>query len=98
MKQLPTLPPSIYAAADLDLIIPRVLELTYTAWDMQAFAQDLGYDGEPFRWDPKRRAVLRAELDAYYAWLYGLTRDELRYILIPRTSWARIFRARPFAY
>jgi len=27
--------------------------------------------------------VLRAELDAYYARLYGLTRDELRYILDP---------------
>lgn len=26
---------------------------------------------------------LRAELDAYYARLYGLTRDELRYILPP---------------
>jgi len=28
--------------------------------------------------------VLRAELDAYYAKLYGLTRDELRYILDPK--------------
>lgn len=27
--------------------------------------------------------ALRAELDAYYAKLYGLTRDELRYILDP---------------
>lgn len=26
--------------------------------------------------------MLRAELDTYYARLYGLTRDELRYILI----------------
>ena len=32
---------------------------------------------------PDRRALLRAELDAYYAHLYGLTRDELRYILDP---------------
>lgn len=43
-------------------------------------------------WDPvvpflslkgeeNRHAILRAELDAYYAKLYGLTRDELRYIL-----------------
>jgi hypothetical protein len=43
----------------------------------------LGYDGEPFPFDPDRRATLRAELDAYYAKLYGLTRDELRYILDP---------------
>ena len=31
-----------------------------------------------------RLAQLRAELDAYYARLYGLTRDELRYILDPK--------------
>ena len=37
----------------------------------------------PFPWNPERRAQLRAELDAHYARLYGLTRDELRYILDP---------------
>jgi hypothetical protein len=37
----------------------------------------------PFRWDEDRRALLRAELDAWYARAYGLTRDELRYILDP---------------
>lgn len=40
---------------------------------------NIGYHGEPFRWDEVRRAQVRAELDAYYARLYGLTRDELRY-------------------
>lgn len=37
----------------------------------------------PAKWDEERRAVLRAELDAYYARLYGLTRKQLRYILDP---------------
>jgi hypothetical protein len=37
----------------------------------------------PFRWDEARRALLRAELDAWFARAYGLTRDELRYILDP---------------
>ena len=32
---------------------------------------------------PARRAFLRAELDAWFARAYGLTRDELRYILDP---------------
>jgi hypothetical protein len=50
---------------------------------LRPFANDLGYKGEPFRCDADRRAILRAELDAYYAQLYGLTRDELRYILDP---------------
>jgi hypothetical protein len=84
LKQLPTLPPSAYTDRHLDFIVPRVLELTYTAWDVQPFAKDLGYEGEPFRWDPERRALLRAELDAYYAYLYGLSKKELRYILDPK--------------
>lgn len=82
-KQLPVLPPDHYTDADLAFIVPRVLELTYTAHDLAPWAQDLGFDGEPFPWDETRRATARAELDAYYAKLYGLTRDELRYILDP---------------
>ena len=82
-KQLPNLPPDRYTQTDLAFIVPRVLELTYTAYDLAPWAADLGYTGEPFPWNPDRRAQLRAELDAYYARLYGLTRDELRYILDP---------------
>lgn len=82
-KQLPVLPPNHYAEIDLAFIVPRVLELTYTAYDLSDWAKDLGYEGAPFAFDPDRRATLRAELDAYYARLYGLTRDELRYILDP---------------
>ncbi|HNH45194.1 MAG TPA: hypothetical protein PK633_14030 [Agitococcus sp.] len=63
--------------------MPRVLELTYTAYDLKGWAEDLGYEAEPFTFNLERRALLRAELDAYYAKLYGLTRDELRYILDP---------------
>ncbi len=33
------------------------------------------------KWDEERRARLRAELDAIYAHLYGLTKEELDYIL-----------------
>ncbi|MDN5870197.1 MAG: hypothetical protein L0H73_05695 [Nitrococcus sp.] len=39
--------------------------------------------GTPFAWNPERRALLRAKLDAYCARLYGQSRDELRYILDP---------------
>jgi hypothetical protein len=39
---------------------------------------------EHFRWDEVRRAQLCAELNACYVRLYGLTRDELRYILDPK--------------
>jgi len=83
LKQFPVLPPSAFSQADLAFIVPRVLELTYTSHTMAPFARDLGYDGPPFVWNPDRRAHLRAELDARIARLYGLTRDELRYILDP---------------
>jgi hypothetical protein len=86
MKQIAVLPPTRYTDPDLAFIVPRVLELTYTAHDLKAWAQDLGYNGPPFAFNDAtntRRAELRAELDAYYARLYGLTRDELRYILDP---------------
>jgi hypothetical protein len=83
LKQFPVLPPDHYNQTDLDFIVPRVLELAYTAYDLKPWAEDVGYDGAPFTFDANRRAQLRAELDAYYARLYGLTRDELRYILDP---------------
>jgi hypothetical protein len=83
LKQFPVLPPSAYTAADVAFLVPRVLELCYTSWSLAPFARDLGYDGPPFAWDEDRRALLRAELDAWYARAYGLIRDELRYILDP---------------
>ncbi|ABQ90271.1 Eco57I restriction-modification methylase domain-containing protein [Roseiflexus sp. RS-1] len=128
-EQVAALPPTAYTPADLAFIVPRVLELTYTAWDLKPFADDVWNEADdelraaihaaweanriaagghewrlpswisaypeieanpqkgipfpPFRWDEDRRAVLRAELDAYYARLYGLTRKQLRYILDP---------------
>ena len=54
----------------LDWLLPRVLELTYTAWDLEAFAADCGWSGPPFRWDEERRFLLRCELDAAFFHLY----------------------------
>ena len=82
-EQLPILPPSAYTEVDFAFIVPRIVELTYTSYSMTPFARDLGYLGEPFSWDEDRRALLRAELDAWYARAYGLSRDDLRYILDP---------------
>lgn len=67
LKQFPILPPDRYSEADLAFIAPRILELTYTAHDLASWAKDLGYDGPPFAFDQDRRALLRSELDAYYA-------------------------------
>jgi hypothetical protein len=40
-KQLPVHPPERYTPDLLEYIVPRVLELTYTAWDLAAFADDV---------------------------------------------------------
>ena len=87
IKQLPVLPPQAFleefnvGVTYADLVIPRVLELTYTADAMTDFANDLGYDGPPFVWDEERRHLLRCELDAIFARMYGLTRADLEWIL-----------------
>jgi len=59
-----------------DWLLPRVLELTYTAWDLEAFASDCGWSGPPFRWDEDRRFLLRCELDAAFFHLYLGTLSE----------------------
>lgn len=96
IEQLPVLPPDSYNDGDYDFIVPRFLELTCTARDIQAFAQELGWEAEPYQWDEERRAFLRAELDAYYAHLYGLTREELRYILDPQEVYGEDFPGETF--
>ncbi|WP_434622728.1 Eco57I restriction-modification methylase domain-containing protein [Azospirillum sp. B2RO_4] len=82
-QQLPILPPSVFTLTDRDFVVPRMLELTYTSHSLRLWAEDLGHFGAPFAWDEERRALLRADLDAFFAHKYGLTRDELRYILDP---------------
>ena len=64
-----------------DFLVPRVLELAYTAIDLLSFAADLGYEGPPFRWNPDRRALIRAELDAAMFGLYGIERADVEYIM-----------------
>ena len=76
--------------------VSALLEQVYTAYDLRPFAKGMGYHGEPFRWDEVRRAQLRAELDAYYARLYGLTRDELRYFLDPKEVYGEDFPGETF--
>lgn len=116
VQQLPVMSPDGYQEADLQFIVPRVLELTCTSWDMVDFAEDVLQSASkevksltvarrsslqktvgdvpqwarsesiltPFPWDDHRRSLIRAELDAYYAHLYGLAESDLRYILNPQ--------------
>jgi hypothetical protein len=89
MRQLPVLPPLVFyeecpwheGATVGQWLTDRVIELTYTAWDMEAFARDLEDHGTPFRWEEERRLAMRAELDAAFFHLYGIGRDNVDYIM-----------------
>ncbi|MBK9751367.1 MAG: N-6 DNA methylase [Chloroflexi bacterium] len=81
VEQLPFVSPDTYTTQIVAFILLRAIELTYTAWDMQPFAQDVGYHGAPFVWDEERRFVMRCELDALYFHLYGINREDAEYIL-----------------
>tara|TARA_R100001129_G_scaffold50288_1_gene34840 strand:+ start:225 stop:4382 length:4158 start_codon:yes stop_codon:yes gene_type:complete len=99
VEQLPVIPPAAYSRTfgpktAAEIVREAVLELTYTAHDIAAFARDMGHvdnTGEvlpPFLWDEERRLHLRAKLDALYFILYGIyapdnaaqSREDIRYI------------------
>jgi hypothetical protein len=88
-KQLPVLSPEAYEQGCpwdshqrlVGWVKSRTLELSYTAHDMAAFAEDHRDKGPPFRWDEDRRFWLRAELDAAYFHLYGVPRDNVDYVM-----------------
>jgi len=78
LKQLPVFSPATYTlpapwSVGMDVatwLLPRVLELVYTAWDLEPLARDFGLSTPPFRWDEERRFLLRCELDAAFFHLY----------------------------
>lgn len=99
LEQLPVVGPDDYSRSfgpktAAEIVFEAVLELTYTAHDMTAFARDMGHIDasgtvlSPFAWDENRRLNLRAKLDALYFILYGVfdpaeparSRDDIRYI------------------
>ncbi|MFC8825711.1 Eco57I restriction-modification methylase domain-containing protein [Streptomyces sp. NPDC057137] len=88
-EQLPVLSPETYAKPVIWLgnaspelwIRSRVLELTYTSYEMALWAEHLNDEGAPFIWDEERRFLMRAELDAAYFHLYGIERKDLDLVL-----------------
>lgn len=88
LKQCPILGPDVFErtcawapnVSVADWIVPRVLELTYTSWDLEPFARDLGDTGAPCVWESSRRAQLRAELDAAFFLLYDVPLEDVEHI------------------
>jgi uncharacterized protein (DUF433 family) len=58
--------------------------------------EETGCPLPPFKWNEDRRSILKAELDAIYARLYGLTTEELRYILDPQDVYGPDFPGETF--
>ena len=97
VKQLPVLTPDQIPSAMQWQIVKRVAELCYFNHDMDGWASELWDEmneeqraelpqlgaQQPWIYDPERRAILQAELDAIFAHLYGLNTEDLRYILDP---------------
>lgn len=89
VQQLPAVSPDLLrdvapwdaAQSAESWIVQRVAELVYTAVDMSGFAEDYGLRSKPFQWNPARRELLRAELDAAFFHLYGIERDDVDYIM-----------------
>ena len=59
----------------------RVISLVYTAYDLQSFADDVGFTGEPFTWDDNNRCATQCELNSIFAHVYHINKKELDYIL-----------------
>ena len=97
MKQLPVLTPDQISSTMHWQIVKRVAELCYFNHDMDGWASELWEEmseeqrselpqlgaQQPWVYNPERRAVLQAELDAIFAHLYGLDTEDLVYILDP---------------
>lgn len=96
LKQLPVLEPSIYTVEQIQFIVSRVVELSYTSWGLRAFADECGFAGSPFLWDEERRFTLQAELNALYAHLYQLDRESVLYILEPESVYGDGFPSETF--
>ncbi len=62
-------------------LLPRLLELNYTSFEMAEYAAELTDSGEPFRWNMERREPLMRELDAALFHIFGIDRSDTSYIL-----------------
>jgi len=88
VDQLPLIPPDTHNASPgwskqalIAWLYPRILELTYTAWDLEPFVRTLGHVGTPFRWNSDRRFQLRCEVDAAFFHLYSFARNDVDYVM-----------------
>jgi hypothetical protein len=88
LEQVPVLTPAQLSHEALwlgtrpvDWLTPRLLELCYTNVELEAFARDLEFEGEPFTWRVDRRPLIQAEIDAAILHLYDLRKEHVDWVL-----------------
>ena len=85
VRQLPIPSPSRFEQVMLDdesvrnRVIELALRLSYTATDLDSFAEKLGVETEPFTFtgDDRSREEIRFELEALMCHVYGVSDDDL---------------------
>ena len=82
-KQLPVIPPSAFTKEDLQFISKRIKIIYCNSIDMKSFSKSIDGVENIIPFNKVDIDIARAELDAYYAYLYGLNLHELKYILDP---------------
>lgn len=91
VKQFPVIDYNSITGEVIDYITSRGADLMYTS-RLMANSKDT----QLHLWDPESRATYRAELDALYARLYGLSRNELMYILDPESVMGKDYPSQTF--
>ena len=64
-----------------DFLIHRSLRLTWSSHALDSLGEAIAPRQGPFIWNDEERRVLRAEIDATIAHVYGITNEEYAYIL-----------------
>lgn len=93
MSQLPLLGPDLPPSQE-QFVCERVGELAASSGSMAALAKDLGV--EVRRVGEDKRRMIRAELDAFFAIKYGLSKDDLRYVLDPASVKGDLYPSETF--
>lgn len=80
-QQLPVLDPGAISEATISTINAHVTELVMSSWDLRSHMHSTDRTSLSYTWNAERRFWLRAELDALFFHLYGISRDEADYIM-----------------
>ncbi|MCH3916696.1 MAG: N-6 DNA methylase [Spirochaetia bacterium] len=90
-KQLACIPPKAFSDIQKQFIVTRVQKLLATS---TAMAKALDCNLHPY--NEEERAILQAEIDAFYAKKYGLSQKDLEYILDPQSIMGKDYPTQTF--